>query len=82
MREALAPFDEHHGVTVEDFVEAERGDLFGTVQAIKIDVIDPSFPVFVNQCECRAGDFIRVRATQTADDSLRERGFPRAQIAD
>jgi hypothetical protein len=47
IREALAPLDQHHGVTIEDFIEPEIGNLLRRVQAVEVDVVHPS-SVFVD----------------------------------
>ena len=49
-REALGPFEEHHGPAGKDVVEAEALDLTGFVEPIEIDVINRrSFTVLVNE---------------------------------
>src|SRR5580704_4769748 len=51
----LAPFDEHDGRAVENFVQTEGCNLCGRVQAIQIDVIDAhSLTVVAHNGLCRA----------------------------
>ena len=84
--EALAPFDEDEGVAIEEFVEAERGDLRGMVEAVEIDVVDEIVlggrAVFVDEREGGAGDFVGRGGAASADNAFGESGFSGAEIAD
>ena len=48
---ALAPFDQHQSVAIEQLVQAQRGHLARLVQAVEIHVVDAPAAVFVNQRE-------------------------------
>ena len=79
-RKPLAPLDQHHRVPIEDLIETERRQLLRAIQSIKVHVINDvmNAAVFVNQGERRTGNFFGNRGAESTDDSLGERGFPRA----
>jgi hypothetical protein len=82
----LAPFDEDDGFAIEDFIEAQRGDVGGALEPVEINVISGVVirlrTVFVDQGERRAGDFIGLGRTEPAHDAFRERGLSCAEIPD
>src|SRR5205814_8805416 len=77
-REALAPFNEDHGIAIEDLVEAESGHLLKSIQTVQVDVIDAGVTIFVDQGEGGAGDFLRLGGGQGADNAFRQCGFSSA----
>src|SRR5450755_4775534 len=81
--EALAPFDEHRGGAVEQFVEAQRSGVARAVQAIQVHVIDGGWrTVFMDQREGGAGNLFDGSRAQAFDNTFGERGLASAEFAD
>src|SRR5436853_500062 len=72
LREALAPFDEHDGLAIEEIIETERGDLTGLVEAVEVDMVDAAMPVLVDEGESGARNFVRLRRAETLHDAFGE----------
>ena len=82
IREPLAPFDQDHCIAVEDFVEAQRGDLLDRVQTVEVDVIDAGIAVFVDQGKGRTRYFFGLGGSKFADNAFGKSCFSGSQVSD
>src|SRR5579883_2565192 len=75
LRKALAPFDEHHGLALEDFIETERLGLARLLEPVQVDVVNPAATVLVDEGKRRARDFLGRRRPEPRHNALGERRF-------
>ena len=84
--QAFGPFDDGDARLGENVVERDRFQIVSAFQAVKINVIYPGWRRTlrfenVDEIECGAGDVFFARRAKSADDSLGQSCFSRAQIA-
>src|SRR5271167_3274804 len=80
----FAPLQQHQvAVFDEEFIEAERVEFAGGVQAIEINVeqIHLAAAEFVDEGEGGAGDVVLRCGLKAFGDALHQRGLARAEIA-
>ena len=81
-RKSFRPFDDNHGLFGKRVLQAKRFQIVKVFHAIEIDVIDLAVVLeHVDQREGGAGDILFLGGSQSADDSLGQRGLSAAQVS-
>lgn len=83
VREALAPFDEHQGLFVQQVFDPDGLDLGCGLQAVQVDVIDGGWvAVLMDEGEGGAGYFRGGTTGSFRSDPFDQSGFAGSQVAD
>src|SRR5579862_6258088 len=81
-RESLRPLDDHNRILSQSILEPQRFEVVKIFDAIQIHVINLAMILkHVNEGECRTGDFLFLRCSQPANDSLGQRSLPAAKVS-
>src|SRR5690606_10936043 len=76
----VAPLDEHDAAVVQEFGQAELGDLAELVEPVDVEVVDRQpARILLRQGEGGAGDGLDY--AQPGTEALRERRLARTQVA-